>query len=59
MRTPGPDGLPLKGTPATKPTPAPAATVPDVAVDLAPLQTAGKTAVMLEYQARRKAEKKP
>jgi hypothetical protein len=57
MRTPGADGLPLKGTPAlaaAAPT-APMATVPDVTVHLDPLQTAGKTAVLLEYEARRKA----
>jgi hypothetical protein len=57
MRTPGADGLPLKGTPALAAAApaAPMATVADVAVHLDPLQTAGKTAVTLEYQARRKA----
>jgi hypothetical protein len=35
------------------------ATVQDVAVHLTPLQTTGKTAVVLEYQARRKAARKP
>ncbi len=57
MRTPGADGLPLKGTPApTAVAPrAPLATVPEVTVHLDPLHTTGKTAVMLELQARRKA----
>jgi len=61
MKTPGADGLPLKGTPplAAAVSAAPMATVPDVAVHLDPLQTAGKTAVLLEYQARRKAARKP
>jgi hypothetical protein len=61
MKTPGADGLPLKGTaPLTAAvSAAPMATVPDVTVHLDPLQTAGKTAVLLEYQARRKAARKP
>jgi hypothetical protein len=61
MRTPGADGLPLKGTAprAAAVAAAPMATVPQVAVHLEPLQTAGKTAVLLEYEARRKAARKP
>jgi hypothetical protein len=57
MRAPGADGLPLKGSPAVAAASAAARTaaVPDVPVHLEPLQTAGKIAVMLEYQARRKA----
>jgi hypothetical protein len=57
MRTLGADGLPLKGTaaPAAATPAAPMATVADVTVHLDPLQTAGKTAVLLEYQARHKA----
>ena len=56
MRTPGADGLPLKGTPpALAPAPTePLATLADVKVDLTPLQTEGKTAVVREFQARRK-----
>jgi hypothetical protein len=64
MATPGADGLPLKGAPipaavAAAVAAAPMAAVADVAVHLDPLQTEGKTAVMLEYRARRKAEGKP
>ena len=64
MTTPGADGLPLKGTPvaaaavAATAAAAPMAAVADVVVHLDPLQTEGKTAVMLEYRARRKAEGK-
>jgi hypothetical protein len=56
MSTPGSDGLPLKGDPAMRPPPPPppTATLSDVTLHLDPLQVAGKTAVMLEYQARRK-----
>jgi hypothetical protein len=61
MRTPGADGLPLKGTAprAARAATTPMATVPQVAVHLEPLQTAGKTAVLLEHEARRKAARKP
>ncbi len=61
MRTPGADGLPLKGTSvsAAAALTSPMATVADVTVHLDPIQTAGKTAVLLEYQVRRKAARKP
>jgi hypothetical protein len=60
MRTPGTDGLPLKGDPPAQPPapPTPIAALPDVSLHLEPLQTAGKTAVFLEFQARRKLERK-
>jgi len=61
LRTPGADGLPVKGTPpvaAAAPL-EPMATVADVKVALGPLQTEGKTTVVREFQARRKTGKTP
>jgi hypothetical protein len=60
---PGADGLPLKGTPvvseaAATHAPLQAAAAP-VALDLAPLQTRGKSEVMLQYQARIDAREHP
>jgi hypothetical protein len=57
---PGPDGLPLKGEPAaTAAAPRqPMATIEPIAMDLHPLQTRGKTAVLLEYRARHLAQER-
>jgi hypothetical protein len=55
MRMPGADGLPLKGTDVTPAPTQPMAAIPEVQVVLDPLQTAGKTAFMLEFEARQKA----
>jgi hypothetical protein len=60
LRTPAADGLPVKGTPPAAAAPIePMATVADVKVTLGPLQTEGKTAVVREFQARRKTGKTP
>ncbi|KRA17918.1 hypothetical protein [Lysobacter sp. Root604] len=61
LDTPAPDGLPLLGKPPLAPTvaetPVAAAAVAQepAPVDLAPLQSAGKSAFVLQYLARRKA----
>ena len=55
MTSPGPDGLPLKGAPVAIAAAPPMQAAPEpVRLGLAPLQTKGKTAVMLAYEARRK-----
>ena len=61
MDSPGADGLPLKGeeteTPATV---APLRAAPDpIPLNLDPLQTGGKTEVMLQFQARQDAKERP
>lgn len=56
----GADGLPLKGTPVVLTAHAPAHAAPDpIPLDLDPLQTRGKTEVMLQYQARINAKERP
>ncbi|HLM46162.1 MAG TPA: hypothetical protein VK458_19995 [Myxococcaceae bacterium] len=62
LTTLGQDGLPLKGIPPRPAAPAPAplplvASAPEPAVALHPLQTDGKTAVILQYQARQDARR--
>lgn len=63
LRQPGPDGKPLKGTPkplraSAVPPEAPPEPPSDLQLD--PLQTAGKTAIVLAYRARqRKLEQQP
>lgn len=54
---PAAGGLPLKGDPAARPAPVrrPAAEPDPVALDLDPIQTGGKTEVLLRYQATVKA----
>jgi hypothetical protein len=51
----GADGLPVKGQPPSGKAAAvaPKAEVSPVSVQLQPLQTAGKTAVLLEHEARK------
>jgi hypothetical protein len=59
LNSPGADGLPIKGEPvARKEAGPPMASMPTVQLDLHPLQTRGKTAVLLEYAARRAAEER-
>lgn len=59
LSSPGPDGLPLLGTPPIQPielSAVAASGAPDI--DLLPLQGAGKTSVVLQYEQRRKAAAK-
>jgi hypothetical protein len=57
---PGADGLPLKGTPVAAAVHAPMRAAPDpIPLDLAPLQTGGKSAVILQFQARMDAKERP
>lgn len=51
LRQPGPDGKPLKGTQSTPKAAPPVAAEERPALNLDPLQTAGKTAVFMAYQA--------
>jgi hypothetical protein len=60
MDHPGADGLPLKGTPLLLTAQAPAQAAPDpIPLHLDPLQTRGKTEVMLQFEARKSAKEKP
>jgi hypothetical protein len=55
MDHPGADGLPLKGNPAVASAQAaPIASMAPVSLDLAPEQTRGKIAALMEYRARQK-----
>lgn len=61
MNSPGADGLPLKGeatVAAARAAPLRAAPDP-IPLDLDPLQTGGKTEVMLQFQARQDAKERP
>lgn len=56
MDTPGPDGLPVKGDPSqARRAAAPRAVVEPVTLPLSSVQTAGKTAVLMEHEARQRA----
>ena len=60
LDSPGADGLPLKGAPVGLAARAPAHAAPDpIRLDLDPLQTRGKTEVMLQYQARINTKERP
>lgn len=61
LSQPGADGLPLKGDPAARraPAPRPVAQPDPVALDLDPIQTRGKSEVLLRYQASVKARGRP
>jgi hypothetical protein len=56
MDNPGPDGLPIKGEPGqARRAAAPRAVVEPVRLELSSLQVAGKTAVLMEHEARQRA----
>jgi hypothetical protein len=58
--SPGADGLPLKGTPVALAARMPAQAAPDpIPLHLDPLQTHGKTEVILQYEARINAKEHP
>ena len=58
--SPGADGLPLKGAPVALAARAPAKAAPDpIALHLDPLQTRGKTEVILQFEARLNAKERP
>lgn len=61
LSSPGPDGKPLLGSPPTladsaPATPAPADSIQTPGLELEPLQGGGKSAFILQYQARRRAK---